>query len=52
MEGYSEGEYASAEEAKAAFIKWIEDEELDGYGRVWSDLIGVEEFDEKSEVWE
>ncbi len=50
-EGYIEGEYNSAEAAKQAFIKQIVDNELDSYGREWTALIGIEEFDEKTKTW-
>lgn len=42
-EGYMEGEYASEEEAKQAFVDNIKNDELDGYGREWTELIVVEE---------
>lgn len=48
-EGYLEGEFDSASEAKQALIDDIEGDNLDAYGRHWWDLISVEQFLEDSE---
>jgi hypothetical protein len=41
FEGYQEGEYATMEEAKQAFIDFVENGEVDGYGRTLDDLISI-----------
>ena len=51
LEGYSEGAFRSAEEAKKDFIRYVMEEESDGYGREWTDLICVEEFNEITKEW-
>ena len=50
-EGYIEGEYDNAEEAKHDFMKYIVNDEIDQYDRTWMDSIAVEEYDEKTEKW-
>ncbi len=40
--GYLEGEYADEEEAKKDFVDGIKNEELDLYGREWTELVEVE----------
>jgi hypothetical protein len=43
--GYIEGEYKDREEARQAFIDFIENGDIDNYGRVWEDLIDIEQID-------
>lgn len=50
--GYMEGEYASEEEAKQAFADDIKNDELDGYGREWTELITVEDLDANEDGYE
>ena len=47
--GYIEGEYESEEAARAALIDFIDDEDIDQYGRDWIQLIEVERLDEESD---
>jgi len=47
-EGYLEGEYADEEEAKQDFVDGIKNEELDLYGREWTELILVENLDDEA----
>lgn len=35
------------EEARQKFIKWIEEEHMNQYGRDWKDLIDCEELENK-----
>ena len=51
-EGYAEGEFDSSEAAKEDFIQRIRDDELDQYGRGWTALVSVEEFNEETNEWE
>ena len=51
FEGIFECEFESAEAAKQDFIDFVAEEATDAYGRTWTDLIAVEEFDEKTKTW-
>lgn len=44
--GYYDIESKTEEEAEQAFIKYIENEEIDSYGRNWKELIEIEELNE------
>ena len=49
---YIEGEYETAEDAKQDFIDCIFEEKMDNYGRDWTDLISISEFNDKTGEWE
>lgn len=44
--GYGVYEAESEGEAKKQFIDYIEEENIDVYGRTWKDLIEIEELEE------
>jgi hypothetical protein len=43
--GYYDYEAKTQEEAKQKFIEYIQNEEIDKYGRDWKELIEIEEID-------
>jgi len=45
--GYYSVEAESWEEAREKFISYVEEEEIDSYGRDWKDLIEVKEEEEE-----
>jgi len=45
--GYYPIEAESWEEAREKFILYVEEEEIDSYGRDWKDLIKVKEEEEE-----
>lgn len=45
-DGYYDVEAKNEEEAEQAFIDYIENEELDSYGRNWKELIKIEGLNE------
>jgi hypothetical protein len=45
-DGYYDGEHENEDEAKQAFINYVENNETDGYGRTWDDLISVEKLED------
>ena len=47
FEGYIEGDYPDQKAAEQALIDQIENDELDGYGRDWRQLVQAENLDEK-----
>ena len=42
--GYYDTNASDEEEARKQFIQYIEEEDIDSYGRDWKDLIEVEEI--------
>ena len=45
--GYYDVAAKDEEEAKQKFITYVEDEEMDTYGRDWKDLIEIENLEEE-----
>jgi hypothetical protein len=48
-EGYQEGEFTNEEEAKESLIDFVENGEVDHFGRDWTQLISVEQLEDDEE---
>lgn len=43
-EGYYDTDASDEEEARKKFMRYVEEEDIDQYGRDWKDLIEIEEL--------